>query len=285
MIDSIKITSLTNIGANLSYTSIVPVVDVTANVTYKANLQIIGNLILSGAGGSNFVQAAQANLAQAVVNSAQPNITSVGTLISLAVTGNANVSGLTSLTTLNVATAANLGAVGNIVITGGTVGQKLTTNGNGGLSWTNDADSSYSNSNVAAYLPTYTGNIGAGNINVTGLTSLAVLTVSTTANLGAANNITITGGSNGQVLTTNGNGVLSWTTVSGNINTWSFGNTGAVQSPIVTFSALPAATTPGLRAFISDANLVPAGNFGVEVSGGGGNYVPVFSDGANWCIG
>lgn len=157
MIDSIKITSLTNIGANLSYTSIVPVVDVTANVTYKANLQIIGNLILSGAGGLNFVQAAQANLAQAVVNSAQPNITSVGTLISLAVTG--NISGA------------------NIV----------------------------------------------------------------------------------------------------NANTF--------RGAVVAFSALPAATPAGQRAFINNANLVAADNFGEIVGGGGSNTVPIWSDGTNWRIG
>lgn len=157
MIDSIKITSLTNIGANLSYTSIVPIVDVTANVTYKANLQIIGNLILSGAGGSNFVQAAQANLAQAVVNSAQPNITSVGTLNSLALSG-----------------------------------------------------------------------------NITG------------ANVVAANTF---------------------------------------RSTVVAFSALPAPTPAGQRAFINNANLVAVSNFGAVVSGSGSNTVPVWSDGTDWRIG
>jgi hypothetical protein len=107
MIESIKITSLTNIGSNLSYTSIFPVVNVTGSpFTNKANLQIIGNYILSQAGGANMVQAAQATLAQAVVNSAQPNITSVGTL---------------SISTLN--------------ISGGTNGQYLQTNGSGNLAW------------------------------------------------------------------------------------------------------------------------------------------------------
>lgn len=157
MIDSIKITSLTNIGSNLSYTSVLPVVDVTANVTYKANLQIIGNLILSGAGGSNLVQAAQATLAQSVVNSAQPNITSVGTLSSLAITGN--------ITGANVISASTF------------------------------------------------------------------------------------------------------------------------RSAVVVFSALPSATTAGQRAFISNANLSAAGNFGAIVGGSGSNTVPVWSDGTNWRIG
>ncbi len=102
-----------------------------------------------------------------------------------------------------------------IASTGGSGTGVVTINATGG------GNGDYGNSNVAAYLPTFTGNVGAGNVNVTGtvyanglsstgLASLTILNVSTTANLGAVGNITITGGSNGQVLTTNGNGVLSW---------------------------------------------------------------------------
>lgn len=89
MTTSVKITALTNIGANIAYTTLVPVVNMSGTPeTQKANLQILGNLILNGAGGSYFPRAAQANLALSVANAAQPNITSVGTLTSLAVTGN-----------------------------------------------------------------------------------------------------------------------------------------------------------------------------------------------------
>jgi hypothetical protein len=94
MIDSIKITSLNDIGSNIAANTVFPVVNTAVPITNKANLQIIGNLILSGAGSPSFVQAAQANLAQEVVNSAQPNITSVGTLLSLEVSG--NISGNTN---------------------------------------------------------------------------------------------------------------------------------------------------------------------------------------------
>jgi hypothetical protein len=212
MVDSIKITALQDIGANIAYTTLVPVVNMAGTpTTQKANLQNLGNLILNGAGGSYFPRAAQANLALSVANAAQPNITSVGTLTSLVVTGNiragnanlgniatanfyygdggflTNVAGngsnysnsnvanyLPTYTgnvgagNINVTNTANLGAVGNVKITGGTSGQKLTTDGAGNLSWTNDANSSYGNSNVAAYLPTYTGNVGAGNIKSAG---------------------------------------------------------------------------------------------------------------------
>lgn len=213
---TIKITQLTDIGANLATSTVLPVVNMAGTpTTQKTTVGNIANLALSQAGNS-YPAAAQAVLAQTVTNAAQPNITSTGTLTSLAVTGNisaGNVSatlvtgtlataaqpnitstgtltGLTvsdnasingnitsngtaylgnisttgsaSITTLSVGATANLGAVGNITITGGTAGQVLSTNGNGVLSWASDA-TTYGNSNVAAYLPTYTGNIG-GNV-------------------------------------------------------------------------------------------------------------------------
>ena len=57
------------------------------------------------------------------------------------------------------------------------------------------------------------------------------------------------------------------------------------QSSVVAFSALPSATTAGLRAFVNNANLVSSGNFGAAISGGGSNTVPVYSDGSVWRIG
>ncbi len=183
--DFIRITALTDIGNNIAYSSLIPVVDMAGTpTTKKANLQIVANLVLSGAGGSYFAPAARAILAQSVTNAAQPNITSVGTLSSLTVSGNIGVgnvnatgtlftsgvsaTGTASLTTLNISTSANLGAVSNVTITGGSNGQVLTTNGTGGLSWTTvSGGSDYGNSNVASYLPTYTGNIGANTIRST----------------------------------------------------------------------------------------------------------------------
>ena len=96
----------------------------------------------------------------------------------------------------------------------------------------NYAGNEYTNDDVANFLPTFTGTVGAGNVTVTGtvytsgisstgLSSLTILNVSTTANLGAVGGVIITGGSNGQVLTTNGSNVLSWTTVSGGNGSYS----------------------------------------------------------------
>lgn len=181
MIESIKITSLNNIGSNLSFTSVFPVVDINGTpITNKANLQIIGNYILSQAGGANFVQAAQATLAQSVTNAAQPNITSVGTLTSLAVSGNANITG-----NLNI-------AVNRLKIPGGTNGYVLQTDGTGNLTWTaqtgggggngspggsnsqiqfNDAGSFGGDSGLTYNKTTdtlTTVNINAGNVDLTG---------------------------------------------------------------------------------------------------------------------
>lgn len=89
MTTTIKITALNDIGGNISYTTLVPVVDMGGvPSTEKANLQILGNLILSQAGGANFVAANRATTAGTVTTAAQPNITSTGTLTSLVVSGN-----------------------------------------------------------------------------------------------------------------------------------------------------------------------------------------------------
>ena len=60
-----------------------------------------------------------------------------------------------------------------------------------------------------------------------------------------------------------------------------------VKSTAALYSALPSATTTGAgsRAFITDGNLVAAGNFGALVTGSGANNVPVYSDGTDWRIG
>lgn len=131
MATNIKITSLTDIGANLSISTLVPVVDVTGTpVTEKANLQVIGNLFLVGAGGSNFVAATRSLTSATVTNAAQPNITSVGTLTALNVTGTAAAGNVSTTGTITVANLAISGAeplLGNSAITHSI---PITVNGN-----------------------------------------------------------------------------------------------------------------------------------------------------------
>lgn len=97
--------------------------------------------------------------------------------------------------------------------------------------------------------------------------------ITVSANLVAGNNIILT----------NANGAIVIDSLSVN-----GGSNGIIPGAItLLYSALPSATTTGAgsRAFITDSNLVAAGNFGALVSGSGANNVPVYSDGTNWRIG
>jgi len=198
---TVKITELSDIGANLASSTVIPVVNMAGTpITQKTNVGNIANLILEGA-GVDYAEASVALLAQTVSNAAQPNITSVGTLTNVVVSGNATVNGnitsngtaylgnisttgLASITTLNVGTTANLGSVNNVIIEGGTDGQVLTTDGDGNLSWTtvSSGNSSYGDSNVVTLLSAFgsntittTGNVSVGNIigNGQALTNIA----------------------------------------------------------------------------------------------------------------
>lgn len=313
MTQSIKITGLTNIGANIAYTTLVPVVNMSGTPeTQKANLQIVGNLILDGAGGSYFPAAAQSILAQTVSNAAQPNITSVGTLTSLSTSGN--------LTSAN----ANLGnlAVANFF------------SGDGGF-----LSNVYSNTSVANYLPNYAGNVGAGNVNVTGgvysgnisSTGLSSLTdVNVLNDLDVAGNLyvnRIQNVANVQIITDAGNVNATWTFGAGGALYWpgpyqwaiepnpsnefeihshsnvvistdtsnanlhfTFDSDGifsaqtVIRTTVVPVASLPSAVTVGAgsRAFVSDANST---TFNDPAVGGGSNNMPVFSNGTGWFIG
>jgi len=99
---------------------------------------------------------AYANTAGTVVSNSQPNITSVGVLNSLSVTGNVFIN---NVYTGNV-TAGNISITGNI--------HSDYFLGNGRFLTGINAGTSYGNSNVADYLPNYTGNLTAGNVSVSG---------------------------------------------------------------------------------------------------------------------
>jgi len=112
MVQAVKITSLNDIGTSIMYTTLVPVVNMTGiPTTEKANLQIVGNLILNGAGGYYFPPAAVSVIAQSVSNAAQPNITSVGTLTSLSLSGNLNASNI--ILTGQLSTSTQTGIIAN----------------------------------------------------------------------------------------------------------------------------------------------------------------------------
>ena len=132
-----------------------------------------------------------ATTAGTVTTAAQPTITSLGTLTSI------NTSGAISATG-NI-TAGNVTALGNI-----SAGYLL---GNGSALTGIVANTTYNNSNVAAFLPTYTGNLNPGNISATG-------------NITAAGNITgayVKG--NGSALTGTVTSIVAGSGISINVST------------------------------------------------------------------
>jgi hypothetical protein len=112
-------------------------------------------------------------------------------------------------------------------------------------------------------------------------------------------------------LANTGNIVINSNDNTGNTAQWTFGINGNLSAPgnistdgyisagnigvSTTITTQTLVTDPGplsgltlafgARGFINDGNLAAAGNFGAQVAGGGGNSVPVWSDGANWYIG
>jgi hypothetical protein len=140
---------------------------------------------------------------------------------------NANVQANYFIGNISVTGLANLGAVGNVKITGGTNGYVLQTDGTGNLSWASQGGSisTISNGNSNVNIATANGNItfsAIGNANVMTITGTGA-NINGTANitgnvvlsganvsLGAVGNVHITGGANGYVLSTDGSGNLSW---------------------------------------------------------------------------
>ncbi len=164
-----------------------------------------GSALTSITGGNVTGQVGNALVAGTVYTNAQPNITSVGTLSSLSVTGNLS--------------AGNING-GNAIVANYFVGNGSLLTG---------LPASYSNTNVASYLPTYTGNFSPSN-----------LVVSTSANLGAVGNVIITGGTANYVLSTDGAGTLSWVAQTGG---GGGGATGVAVGSVQVFTADGSANT------------------------------------------
>ena len=123
--------------------------------------------------------ATTATTAGTVTTGAQPNITSLGTLTGLGINGTltaVNIIANSGLITGTLATAAQP----NITSTGPLTSLTVTANvATGGIKTDNyyyangvqiSFSGAYSNSNVAAYLPTFTGTIGAGTATHYGTT-------------------------------------------------------------------------------------------------------------------
>ena len=228
-------------------------------------------------------------LASGIVTS---SLTSVGLLSNLTV-GNATantVFGNGTITTTGNANVGNLsfgsGAIaGTGNITGGNI-IGIIAAGTNTISTTGNITSGNANLGnlVQANFATVTLTTTAANqSNITTIGTLTSLNVSGTSNLGPVGNVTITGGSTGQYLQTNGSGTLSWATVpsgngiangtsnviipasNGNVNIWTNGTQKWV------FDTTGNLTTPSgilldVNSNISNANIITA-NYLVASSG------------------
>jgi hypothetical protein len=133
------------------------------------------------------------------------------------VSDNLTLNGGLITSNLTVGQYTNLGWPNKITILGGTAGQSLLADGNGRLRWGTGSTGTYGDTNVASYLISYTGNLASGNLLVTGK-----------SNLGAVSNVAITGGNAGSLLSTDGNGNLSWTSNTSNLTINSIQNGNSV---------------------------------------------------------
>ena len=267
-----------------------------ANITGNVNAPyFIGN----GA----FLTGVDTNPANISNGTSNVNIPASGGNITMGVAGNANIAVITGTGaningTLKVTGQSNLGAVANVVITGGTSGYLLQTDGAGNLSWTAITTSStLANGNSSVNIPSANGNVNisaVGNANVvvvtgTGANINGTLKVTGQSNLGAVANVVITGGSSGYILQTDGAGNLSWIAIStnsslangnsnvnipsanGNVNISAVGNANVV---IVTGTG---ANINGTLKVTGQSNLGSVGN--VVITGGTSGYV-LQTDGA-----
>jgi len=202
-------------GANVTGT--------VANATYATTAGSADSV----AGANVTGTVSSATTAATVTTAAQPNITSVGTLTDLSVTGNVTTGGIL---TDNIYHAN--GAVYSFMAVSGSNTQVQFNDGGSFGATANFAFNKTSNtltvtnivadgsglSNIAG--ANVTGTVanatlaaqvsGATQSNITAVGTLTSLAVSGTTNLGAVGNVTITGGTANYVLKTDGSGGLSW---------------------------------------------------------------------------
>lgn len=217
---TLNVTGNTNLG-NTNTTNLT-----ASNLTISTNFNAPGNITAGNVFANSGVVRGQ-TLQGNIVTAFQPNITTVGTLVSLNVTGNitgGNVSGgnlvsanyLTGILTTN--NQPNINYLGNI---GWLNVNTSVPNSNGNITFNGSLNGIGALSNI-----TITGNIIAGeNItansitgelstpaqpNITSLGNLLSLTVVGTSDLGDAGNVKIYGGNANYVLSTDGAGNLNW---------------------------------------------------------------------------
>ena len=195
-----------NVAGYINATGNITAGNIAGGNLVSANYVSGNGSLLTSITGANVTgtvsSATSATTAGTVTTAAQPNITSVGSLSSLTVSGVISVSD-----------------VGNLYIPGGTNGYVLKTNGSGVLSWgaasAGTGNANIAGSNTQLFFNDAGSNTLGASANLTFNKSTNTLTttnmvVGGTTNLGAVGNVTITGGSANYILKTDGAGSLSW---------------------------------------------------------------------------
>jgi len=198
-------------------------------------------------------------------------------------------SGNISGTNLSVTGVSNLGAVGNVKITGGSANYVVTTDGAGNLSFTDPVATQ-----SPAPMPTYiaTGNTVTISANYQGIFGYPITVdgiIVVDGVLVDVNDATIPAGNINFVQYNNGNvmggsATFTFVAATGLLSVPNLTTTGVVKTTATTYSSLPIAGTAGAgaRSFITDANTT---TFLAIVAGGGSNAVPVVSNGTFWIVG
>jgi hypothetical protein len=211
--------------------------------TYATTANAVAGANVSG-------QVSNALVAGTVYTNAQPNITSVGTLTSISVSGNANV--------------GNLGTTGLIVATGNITGGNLVTAG--ALSVTGNANT--------GNLGTTTAIITTGNITTinSGLMQNGNSNVTITANANISH--FVTGNATSQLtVTATGANIPGYANIVGNANV---GNLGAAQGIFTTSANIPIVQNGN-----SNVTITANANVAVFTAGNATAQFVVTSTGAN----
>jgi hypothetical protein len=272
-------------------------------ITANGNITSNGNIITSGTIGTGNISGAN-NISG--INLLASNAITVGTTVTVlpnsVATFGSNVNSYTQITFQNLSTGAD--ATSDVVLTADNGSDTVNfidmgminsgydnatpTNSLGNIvfagdgylySQGNSANSSQSGGNLAIgttvsgktvkiFAGGNTSTATAATFSGTGA-NLKALIVQGTSNLGPVANVTITGGTNGQVLTTNGSNVLSWTTVSGGGGGSSIAN-GTSNVSIATSNGPVAMAVNGISAFTVGNTAVAVGAYaGTDTQGAG----------------
>jgi hypothetical protein len=278
--------TLTGLGVNGNITA----ANITANTgVFTGNGSGLTNLAGANITGT-VANATHASTANTVVDAAQPNITSVGTLTSLAVTGNASAGNLSTGGTLSVTGNANVGNIGATGVVATTLGGTLTTAAQPNITSVGTLTSLAVTGNVTAgNVYANSGTIGASLLagtlttaaqpNITSIGTLSSLSVTGNVTAGnfvgsfangnssisipAANgniNITAAGGTTELVVTSTGVNVAGTLNATGNANVGNLGTAGLITATgNVSGGNL---TTAGALSVTGNANV---GNIGATV--------------------